>query len=98
MLDAELKPLILEVNYTPSFATDTPLDLMIKENLIRDALLLMHISNKAKNDALNMKKKEMMERTLTGKKLMRSKEEREGEVRRLAGKRDRWEMRHLGNF
>ena len=93
-----MKPLILEVNYTPSFATDTPLDLMIKENLIRDALLLMHISNKAKNDALNMKKKEMMERTLTGKKLMRSKEEREGEVRRLGGKRDRWEMRHLGNF
>ena len=30
MLDSELKPIILEVNYTPSFTTDTPLDLQIK--------------------------------------------------------------------
>ena len=90
MLDADLRPLILEVNYTPSFTTDTPLDLIIKENLIRDTLLLMHITNKAKNDALQTKKKEMMQRTLTGKKMARSKEEREEEVKRLSGKRDRW--------
>jgi len=30
MLDSDLKPIILEVNYTPSFTTDTPLDLQIK--------------------------------------------------------------------
>lgn len=36
----------------------------------------MHLSNRAKSDALAVKKKEMMERTLTGKKITRSKEER----------------------
>lgn len=30
MLDSQLKPVILEVNYTPSFSTDTPLDALIK--------------------------------------------------------------------
>ena len=59
---------------------------------------MMHISNKAKNETLMSKKKEIMERTLTGKKMVRSKEEREGESKRLAAKRDRWEDRHLGNF
>lgn len=76
MLDSNLHPIILEVNYTPSFTTDTPLDLQIKEYLIRDTLVLLNLSNKAKNDALSSKKKEMMERTLTGKKIWHSKAER----------------------
>ena len=76
MMDSNLHPIILEVNYPPSFTTDTPLDLQIKEYLIRDTLVLLNLSNKAKNDALSSKKKEMMERTLTGKKIWHSKAER----------------------
>jgi hypothetical protein len=72
--------------------------MMIKENLIKDTLLLMHLSNRAKHDAMAAKKKEMMERTLTGKKVWKNKEEREETIRKLAEKRDRWEMKHLGNF
>lgn len=49
--------MILEVNYTPSFTTDTPLDTLIKENLIKDTLILMNITNKVKNDTLNLKKR-----------------------------------------
>jgi len=30
IMDAQLKPLLLEVNNAPSFATDSPLDLAIK--------------------------------------------------------------------
>lgn len=30
ILDNALEPYILEVNYTPSFTTDTPLDKLIK--------------------------------------------------------------------
>lgn len=40
----------------------------------------------------------MAERTLTGKKYTRSKEEREEEIKRLGAKRDKWQMNHLGNF
>lgn len=58
----------------------------------------MNISNKAKNDALSTKKKEMIERTLTGKKIWKSKEEREEAIKKFSAKRDRWEVKHIGNF
>lgn len=38
MLDEKAKPFLLEVNHTPSFVTDTPLDELIKKNLIRNSL------------------------------------------------------------
>mgnify|MGYP000925228164 FL=1 len=37
------EPNLLEINYTPSFSTDTPLDLNIKKNLIKDTMVLMQI-------------------------------------------------------
>jgi tubulin polyglutamylase TTLL6/13 len=44
MLDDKLKPWILEVNHSPSFSTDSPLDFKIKKNLIADVLQLLNIS------------------------------------------------------
>ena len=35
MLDDQMEPVLLEVNHTPSFATDTPLDKTIKKQLIK---------------------------------------------------------------
>lgn len=48
ILDSKLRPYVLEVNATPSFATDTPLDALIKKNAIRDSLRLMNINLKTK--------------------------------------------------
>jgi tubulin polyglutamylase TTLL6/13 len=36
LLDHKYKPLLLEVNHAPSFATHSPLDLHIKEGLFKD--------------------------------------------------------------
>ena len=36
ILDSELKPWLLEVNLSPSLACDSPLDLIIKSNLLAD--------------------------------------------------------------
>jgi tubulin polyglutamylase TTLL6/13 len=58
-LDWKLKPYLLEVNHTPSFTTDTPLDSMIKKNLIRDTLRLMNINTKTKYDLLNYRRELM---------------------------------------
>lgn len=41
-------PIVIEVNHTPSFETATPLDYMIKKNLIKDTLKLMRINTKQK--------------------------------------------------
>lgn len=49
MLNNKGDPFIIEVNHTPSFTTDTPLDHKIKYNLIKDTLKLMNINVKQKN-------------------------------------------------
>lgn len=48
-LDHKLRPHLLEVNHTPSFTTDTPLDSVIKTAVIGDALRLLGLkeNNKA---------------------------------------------------
>lgn len=48
ILNEDLEPFLLEINYTPSFTTDTPLDETIKKNLIKDTLVLMEINKKFK--------------------------------------------------
>jgi hypothetical protein len=41
LLDAALKPWLVEVNHSPSFNIDSPLDRSIKEALIVDAVRLV---------------------------------------------------------
>jgi tubulin polyglutamylase TTLL6/13 len=48
MVDDQLDPYVIEVNHTPSFVTDTPLDYHIKFDLIKDTLVLMNINSKSK--------------------------------------------------
>lgn len=48
MIDHKLNPYLLEINYTPSFTTDTPLDRLIKKNLIEDTLNILDINDKWK--------------------------------------------------
>ena len=55
MLDHKFKPYVLEVNHTPSFTTDTPLDSQIKKCLIRDTLILMNINVRTKNDIIKQR-------------------------------------------
>ena len=43
ILNEAADPFLLEINYTPSFSTDTPLDLNIKKNLIKDTIVLMQL-------------------------------------------------------
>ena len=48
LVDEKLEPFLLEVNHTPSFQTDTPLDKHIKKNLIKDTLKLLNVNIKNK--------------------------------------------------
>lgn len=42
ILNDTLKPLLLEVNHTPSFNIDTELDKQVKSALIADTLRMVH--------------------------------------------------------
>lgn len=44
MLDHKLTPYLLEINYTPSFTADTPLDRHIKKSLIADTFSLLNVN------------------------------------------------------
>lgn len=59
MLDANLKPWLLEVNQSPSFKTESGLDNKIKGDLIRDTLVLLNISYKRKIRYINKVKNEL---------------------------------------
>jgi tubulin polyglutamylase TTLL6/13 len=52
MLDSELKPVLLEVNHAPSFATDSPLDFDIKKSLFVDMFKMLGLSIEKKQEKL----------------------------------------------
>ena len=52
MLDEDCRPWVLEVNHTPSFATETPLDHHIKHSLIKDTLNLLNINLDTRKEGL----------------------------------------------
>ena len=53
LIDNQDRCFLLEVNHTPSFSTDTPLDHIIKKNLVKDTLLMMS----ANQEEINVKEK-----------------------------------------
>jgi len=55
MIDHKLNPYLLEINYTPSFTADTPLDRHIKKGLITDTLNLVNATEKWKKDVKSRK-------------------------------------------
>ena len=44
LIDHKCKPYLLEVNHSPSFSTDSPLDLKIKSELVKDTIRLLGLS------------------------------------------------------
>ena len=63
MLDEKLKCWLVEVNHSPSFATDSELDRDVKESLITDTLRLVRLDQKA------MKKHRAREQTSARERL-----------------------------
>jgi len=60
LIDSDLKPWLLEVNLSPSFATDAPLDLSIKSTLLVDILNLVGVKRfDRKKESMNKIKNRM---------------------------------------
>ena len=98
ILDSALKPWLLEVNHSPSFTTDTPLDKKIKRQVISEALTLLNVNPKTKRRYLAHKTVEIQQRAIQGKQVKETKEEREAAVAKAGRIRDKWEAKHLGGY
>tara|TARA_B110000285_G_C14889371_1_gene497803 strand:+ start:183 stop:587 length:405 start_codon:yes stop_codon:yes gene_type:complete len=61
-LDEKCKPWLIEVNHSPSFLTESPLDYNIKKNILRDSLHMLNLSWRRKNRYLNQQRNEKEKR------------------------------------
>ena len=110
MMDQDLKPWLIEVNHSPSFTTDTPLDLAVKEDLISDTIDLVGIDAKALAKMEEKAKADAMSRLFAGKwtgSRTGSASSEDGKTReerlqtrreRLLREREKWEEEHSGSY
>ena len=55
MIDKYFKPWLIEVNQSPSFATDSPLDYEVKKAVLRDAFRLLNVSQERREKFIHLK-------------------------------------------
>ncbi|KAL8271061.1 hypothetical protein Esti_005046 [Eimeria stiedai] len=101
MLDSKLEPWLLEVNHSPSFATDSPLDNQVKFAVIKDTLRLVGILKKNRKRYMTCQKN-AVERNIGALRTPSAKrnrmQERDQEKAEFAQQRTEWEDKHLGGF
>ena len=98
ILDSDYKPWLLEVNHSPSFSTDSSLDLKIKTTVITDAIRLLNINSKKKKEFLAEKKKIIRQRSLSGKSLKPTKQENIIRKRKEQEFRNDYEEHNCGGY
>ena len=67
MIDRNFKPWLIEVNASPSFATDSPLDYKTKKAVLQDTFSLLNCTYSRRKKMLKQQKAQMQSRILTGK-------------------------------
>lgn len=98
MLDENLDWYLIEVNHAPSFATDSNLDLGIKQRLIKDTFTLLNMSVSKKIRYKKERNKVAQNRILTGRKEIISQEDKELTRRLNNYTKHKFEMSNLGHF
>ena len=77
LIDRKFRPWLIEVNQSPSFATDSPLDYKVKRNVLHDAFYLLNASAEKRSEYQESNKVKMQKRILTGKTQKLDPEEKE---------------------
>ena len=67
MIDRMFKPWLIEVNQSPSFATDSPLDYKTKKAVLSDTFRMLNLSASKRKKILKEQKAALESRILTGK-------------------------------
>ncbi|OMJ80754.1 hypothetical protein SteCoe_18912 [Stentor coeruleus] len=98
IIDKKLNPYILEVNHTPSFSTDSPLDRTIKKTVISQALNLLNVTSRNRKKYYKKLKEDILKRSMTGKMDKMSKEEKQNLIKNLSIKKNKYENKHHGGY
>ena len=98
ILDKKMKPWLLEINYTPSFTADTPLDKRIKEGCVKEALDLMNINIKNKQNFIKEERARIARRSHKGREPVLAGSELKRKISELMVKRAAYEDTKLVNY
>lgn len=98
LIDEALRPWLLEINHSPAFSTESPLDRKIKRSLINDALLMLNLTPADKKNYEKQLKQEIKERTLLKKSFEQKQNERNVKRVKQQSERDRFETENSGRF
>lgn len=77
MIDKNFRPWLIEVNQSPSFATDSPLDYEVKKAVVKDSLSLLNVSQVKRESYLKTRNDQAAARMATGKTFKMGAEERQ---------------------
>ncbi|CAE7192171.1 Ttll6a [Symbiodinium pilosum] len=94
MLDQKLQPWLLEVNHAPSFATESELDRLVKEEVLRDSFNLLDLNPEARRQK-KREAREKMEQRAMGMAKKYCIEDRVTQEREFALLRTEWEDQQL---
>ncbi|KAK3235051.1 hypothetical protein CYMTET_54723 [Cymbomonas tetramitiformis] len=102
MFDNKLKPWLIEVNHSPSFTVDTPLDLAIKEELISDTIELVGIDprviKKLKAEERECSRNRLFGNSKGFEKVPPTDEELSTMREAVLKQREKYEDKHLGGY
>lgn len=98
LLDHRLKPWLLEVNHSPSFVTDTPLDVAVKQKVIADALSLLDISKENRDSYYELLQDRFYQRVIRAKKETATKSLLMRKQNTAMMRRQHLEERNTGGF
>lgn len=95
-LDKKAKPWLIEVNQSPSFMTDSPLDHTVKKGVLIDSLRMFNLSWRRKNRYINNTRIEK-QRRLQGLPRASNYEKEETRAKKVRIK-DKFELNNLGGY
>ncbi|CEL94857.1 unnamed protein product [Vitrella brassicaformis CCMP3155] len=99
LIDHRFKPWLIEVNHSPSFSVDSPLDRHVKFHVLRDALALLNIKPENRRKYQASLKAQLASRLMRGRRKNATVAERRADravaVARVAEQRSQWEEAYL---
>jgi tubulin polyglutamylase TTLL6/13 len=98
LLDSRCRPVLLEVNHSPSFETSTPLDRKIKGTVIRDTILMLNLDKTDKAVFEQKNRAKIEERSVFRRSFHEKMNEFQREREEIGIERDEYEAMHLGGF
>ena len=93
-----MKPWLIEVNHSPSFATDTPFDEKVKYELITDTFKLLDLDPNNKAKYRKQKQADMQRRVYSKKMPKYTPEQKLSTLTKTLRKREIFERENLGDY